>query len=514
MKIFDYEAIKKVYVVGDIHGEFSTFFNKIKRNVSNTPKFIPHPREVEYRAKLEARERRYREHREALRRQEEQEALRPRLGHGGIRGLNRADFDFGMDEGVIQEAPVNFEFKTKSCESKKESERPYDNSVIIVCGDCGIGFNSLKYYTDTFAKYNPMLVENNCHIIFVRGNHDDPKYFNEEIINFSNIKTVPDYSIIHTSEDNVLCVGGGLSVDRTWRKSQEALINRYSSSKKKKLYWEDEMPFFSEEEIKNITEQSIKITLVATHTCPSFAYPNEKDKEKGWLRFDKSLKEDSERERGIMTELYNSLINYGHNIKMWSYGHFHSSNSEWHNDILFKLIDCDHIINVKNFYQQSLFEKQENKKKSTFEEMVFKLQDCYTNPRVVRENQALEEDDMVEDLGMDERENDEHVHEYEIDDLLDHAEQVVDDGRVDAEQPRAIAVDPAIQNNININLDERPTFEEMVARLEEWNQIHAPRLVNVEHTRDVLGYNLGALRGAVNIDNVGGEINAEDEAPF
>ena len=31
MKIYDYSNIKKLYVIGDIHGDFGPFFNVVKR---------------------------------------------------------------------------------------------------------------------------------------------------------------------------------------------------------------------------------------------------------------------------------------------------------------------------------------------------------------------------------------------------------------------------------------------------------------------------------------------------
>lgn len=238
----------------------------------------------------------------------------------------------------------------------------YNDSVIIVCGDCGFGFNKQQYYFDIFNKINSILADSNTHIIFVRGNHDDPSYFNDEIINMSNIKSVPDYSVIKTFGNNTLCVGGAISVDRLWRKQQEIRLNKYSKNKKL-LYWEDENVIINENILSELKENNIQLTNVVTHTCPSFAFPYEKDTAISWFKFDKDLRTDIDNERKMMDWLFSTLTSE-HNIKTWSYGHFHLMSEEMKNGVLF--IANDDSISIKNpltLYNSIKEYEEENKKK-------------------------------------------------------------------------------------------------------------------------------------------------------
>jgi len=71
------------------------------------------------------------------------------------------------------------------------------DSLIIQCGDFGVGFAEKQMYVDFFRKLNKKLKLKNNILFVLRGNHDSPEYFNDKII-FSNIKLVSDYSIIST----------------------------------------------------------------------------------------------------------------------------------------------------------------------------------------------------------------------------------------------------------------------------------------------------------------------------
>ena len=104
------------------------------------------------------------------------------------------------------------------------------NSLIIVCGDCGIGFESTKHYEQTvFPDIIHILKKYNDKLIFIRGNHDSRTIFDSGIFNYDELKVVPDYTVvnIYYNEDkcavkhSILCVGGATSIDRTYRLSVE-----------------------------------------------------------------------------------------------------------------------------------------------------------------------------------------------------------------------------------------------------------------------------------------------------
>ena len=55
----------------------------------------------------------------------------------------------------------------------------YD-TLLIVAGDCGFGFEKIGYYEAIYQRVVRKLRNYNNWVVFVRGNHDDPSYFNEE----------------------------------------------------------------------------------------------------------------------------------------------------------------------------------------------------------------------------------------------------------------------------------------------------------------------------------------------
>ena len=57
------------------------------------------------------------------------------------------------------------------------------DTLLIVAGDCGFGFDKPGYYEIVYNSVADRLRKANNWVVFVRGNHDDPSYFAGEIIN-------------------------------------------------------------------------------------------------------------------------------------------------------------------------------------------------------------------------------------------------------------------------------------------------------------------------------------------
>ena len=53
------------------------------------------------------------------------------------------------------------------------------DTLIIVAGDCGFGFEQPGYYENVYNRNRERLSKSNNWIAFVRGNHDNPAYFND-----------------------------------------------------------------------------------------------------------------------------------------------------------------------------------------------------------------------------------------------------------------------------------------------------------------------------------------------
>lgn len=235
------------------------------------------------------------------------------------------------------------------------------NSVIIVCGDIGVGFNKKEYYKQTFSKINKVLKEYNTYILFIRGNHDDPDYFKTIEYDTKYVKLISDYTVIQVFDINtepqekegynILAVGGAISIDRSYRintnKKYAMEYARWHSctfeEAQKRLdrrcYWENEAPYIDYETLGEIKNNDIKINTIASHTCPHFCVPHTKDGIRRWLANDFKLEEDIDNERQTMTKLYNKMVEDEHPLTEWVYGHYHFHSTEEIDGVMFRLLD-------------------------------------------------------------------------------------------------------------------------------------------------------------------------------
>lgn len=219
------------------------------------------------------------------------------------------------------------------------------DSAIIVAGDCGIGFEKTGYYENVYIRVKRSLENQNCILLFVRGNHDDPLFFKEKLIDFPRMKTIPDYSLVKVAGKIVLCIGGAISLDRFDRK-QEILNRKIHHKKELSIYWEDEYPIFDEGLLSEITVSGISIDAVVTHSAPEFCYPLTKGNLSKRILNDPLLLEDVKMERDTLNKIYNKLITDNHQVKDWFYGHFHSSHIEFIKNIRFRLLNIDELVEV------------------------------------------------------------------------------------------------------------------------------------------------------------------------
>ncbi len=208
------------------------------------------------------------------------------------------------------------------------------DTLLIVAGDCGFGFEKPEYYENVFHHNSARFTKANNWIAMVRGNHDDPAYFNEERISHQRFRTIPDYSIVQVCGHNILCVGGAVSIDRSIRKEHDSR----NQSSDTASYWSDEMPIFDGPKLTEIDRQ-FKIDSVITHTAPSFCEPLSKAGLSGWAERDAELLTDCEKERETMDRLFEHLKAAGHPLSHWYYGHFHQSWNAGIDGVLFSMLD-------------------------------------------------------------------------------------------------------------------------------------------------------------------------------
>ena len=214
------------------------------------------------------------------------------------------------------------------------------NALIVVAGDCGVGFERLGYYEYVYERNRKYLSGFNCWVVMVRGNHDNPAYFNTpNRICHECFMTVPDYAVLTACGHTVLCVGGAISLDRTMRTNSPYYHPvSLDDPLRPNVYWPDEPPFFDEAALDEISSL-YAIDMVVTHTAPSLC---ERIVKQGLYFFsvdDDTLMADVEAERHVLDQLYGYLTSHGHPLCYWFYAHFHQS---WHYEmdgVMFNMLD-------------------------------------------------------------------------------------------------------------------------------------------------------------------------------
>ena len=233
-------------------------------------------------------------------------------------------FDFPDAKGIVICGDIHGEFNKlvhKCC-----IQYGITDSVIIVAGDCGFGFEQQGYYENVYNRNRDRLAKSNNWILFVRGNHDNPAYFNDCPIKHRRWMTVPDYSVVRACGHNVLCVGGAISVDRSYRISDSDYhLPKQEDPLARNIYWANEYPVFDIEKLDAISE-NFAIDTIITHTAPSFCELTSKG---GFLAEmavrDEDLTEQVNNERQVMDKILDYLKSRRHPLRHWFYGHFHQS---------------------------------------------------------------------------------------------------------------------------------------------------------------------------------------------
>jgi predicted phosphodiesterase len=206
---------------------------------------------------------------------------------------------------------------------KNKSEEP---QYLIQVGDFGAGFH--KNFLADMEYLNQELANANITLYVIRGNHDDPKYFNGEH-EWSNLKLLKDYSILVIEAKRILLVGGAISIDRLQRKENVS-------------WWEGETFNYNEE----LLETFEGIDIVVTHSSPNFVFPQTFNHlVMSYAAYDPNLLNDLTLERQRFNEMYKILVNKN-DIKHWFYGHFHTTRSETYENTRFNVLGINYFYNL------------------------------------------------------------------------------------------------------------------------------------------------------------------------
>lgn len=210
----------------------------------------------------------------------------------------------------------------------------YKNVNIIQVGDFGLGFS---HKDEKIIDYwNTSWKARGIHVYAIRGNHDDPKYWDGRCDGrWSNITLIPDYTVMQLEHKNWLFVGGAISVDRFMRKEGRD-------------YWVDEEFVLDEDKLYQILEEYKDIDYVVTHTSPQFCFPLTKGSiVDEFSKHDSRLLMDLKVERFLVERMYN-ILSEKSKPKKWFYGHFHMNKVEYIEDVEFRLLGIGEITNVQS----------------------------------------------------------------------------------------------------------------------------------------------------------------------
>lgn len=219
-----------------------------------------------------------------------------------------------LNKDLIYVGDLHSEFKTFTHLIKRYK---ITNSTLIQVGDFGLGFTTEEKDRLSMVELNILLKKINSNLLVIRGNHDNPKFF-DRTFDLSNIRFLPDYTRIELNGLNHLFVGGATSVDRVGRL-------RGMSNGKRINHWPDEIFVLDEGKLKEFND----IDVLVTHSAPTYAYPFHTDSyDKNMMdRFseDKNLRLDIIKERNDIDLMFQILRENGCKIQNHYYGHFHQS---------------------------------------------------------------------------------------------------------------------------------------------------------------------------------------------
>ena len=219
--------------------------------------------------------------------------------------------------------------------------------TIYQVGDFGIGFTNEYNDMNTLNDLDNFLKVKNIQMYTIRGNHDNPKFFDGHLANhFDNLHLLADYTVIDIEGTKILGVGGAVSVDRRPRMREQLEYAR--AGREVELHWYDEVFVLDEEKLKTFEN----IDIVVTHTAPDFCRPDNKlcfgYLVEQFAQDDSKLYDDLREERTLLTKMCDTLKEKN-KPDCWFYGHFHNN---WNANIEgtnYRLLGVDEFYEYRNW---------------------------------------------------------------------------------------------------------------------------------------------------------------------
>lgn len=192
------------------------------------------------------------------------------------------------------------------------------DAVVLHVGDVGVGFRAdPKAELKSLSMIDSELSNRGIVVYAIRGNHDDPSYFNGDHL-YDNLKLLPDYSPLNINDERFLFVGGAVSIDRVQRVAGRS-------------WWSGERLTYDED---LVTECDVLIT----HTAPTWVGSQDKNGIQWFIDRDPTLWEELCAERKQVDEL---LLKCG--ARRHYCGHFHCRASMPRNGVISRILDISEL---------------------------------------------------------------------------------------------------------------------------------------------------------------------------
>lgn len=208
------------------------------------------------------------------------------------------------------------------------------SSCYLICvGDLGIGFN---YPSDgelrACNKLNDFFAARDIQFMSIRGNHDNPAYFNgSKRIELSHLKLLSDYHTETLNGEKYFFVGGAVSIDRVHRIPDRS-------------WWADEKFIYDESKV-------MTCDVLITHSGPTYVGPFDKQGLSGWIQQDPLLWDICYAERIAHNQLIENC-----RAKTHYCGHFHCK--DW--AVSPNGICTSRILDIEEIYEHKQYDKFRN----------------------------------------------------------------------------------------------------------------------------------------------------------
>ena len=200
---------------------------------------------------------------------------------------------------------------------------------IFVVGDFGAGFGRPNSMDVRYREIRSALEANDICLYTIRGNHDDPAFFDGQH-NYERLHFLPDHKMIELCGKRIYPIGGAVStdidlIDPLTRKSRrtinESLIKHGSS---KRVWWQNEAPVQITEGLPESAD------IIVSHEAPLSFAPT--------LTREPHMREDAW-QQVIKSRRYLDYVLKTVKPPLWFYGHYHHHYEGCINEALFHGLD-------------------------------------------------------------------------------------------------------------------------------------------------------------------------------